>query len=273
MESPQLNYRTILQEEFARRKKRNPSYSLRSYARDLKLCVASVSNLLSGKQGLSPLKAKQVAQILELEESEMELFCTLVESRHARAKVNREQAQKKLGAQELKVTDLSMEYFKVISEWYYYAILELPGVADFRSDTKWIANRLGISASTTTEAINRLIRLELLEEDARGNYKKVPGFLSAIANVPNRSIKNHHRQMLQKADVALDEQSVEESDFTGVTFSMNTEDLKWAKEEIKKFRRALSTRLSANKNKNRLYQLNFELFALDQIENGNEYEK
>ena len=108
METERVNYRQILGEELERRCKRNPSYSLRSFARDLNLSVGSISKVLSGKQGLSASKAKQISKLLDLGDSETELFCTLVESSHARAKVNRDLALKRLSSNP--ITNLSLKW-------------------------------------------------------------------------------------------------------------------------------------------------------------------
>ena len=46
---------------------------------------------------------------------------------------------------------------------YHYAILELVRLKEFRPDSRWIARMLGITTDEVNIALNRLIRLGLLE--------------------------------------------------------------------------------------------------------------
>ena len=55
-----FDYRLELKQVFQERRGRNPRYSLRSYARDLDLGVATLSQVLSGKRHLSVKNAKKV---------------------------------------------------------------------------------------------------------------------------------------------------------------------------------------------------------------------
>lgn len=267
------DYRDFLSQEFSQRCKRNESYSLRAFARDLDFSIGSLSKVLLGKQGLSLQKAKQIALKLQLSDLEKEFFCNLVESRHARAKAKRDLAIQKLGEETNQVADLSLDYFRIISDWHHYAILELTTVKSFQSNPAWIGKRLGISEADAKEAVSRLMRLELLEKNKKGKWVKTNGFLATPSGVAHRSLKNHHTQLLKKAETALHEQSVEERDFSNITFAMNAKNLDWAKEELKKFRRKLTQRLAQQTEKDRIYQLSMQLFAIDLNQQGEKNEK
>ena len=264
METNSIQYKRIIGEEFENRKRKNASYSLRAFARDLEISPASLSLILNGKQGLSLMKAKDIAQRLGLNAAEETLFCTSVASAHAKSYIKRKEAKSNLESNDLKFTELSLEYFKIISDWEHFAILELTVLPEFKNDKKWIANRLGINADEVESVIKRLILLELLDL-VDGKLIRAKGFFSTPSGIPNRSLKKYHHQVLSKAQIALDTQSVEERDFSSVVFTMDQADLDWAKTEMAKFRKALVEKLSAKKTKNRLYQVSMQIFALDQV--------
>ena len=72
-------FEKLLREKFAERLLRNRRYTLRAYARDLALSPSKVSEMLSGKQGISLKTARRVADKLRLSESEwVTLFGTSV---------------------------------------------------------------------------------------------------------------------------------------------------------------------------------------------------
>lgn len=83
-------------DRFQMRVDRNPHYSLRAFARDLKIDASRLSQILKGKQGLSMTFAERICYSLRLSEAESRHFCHLVASRHARSNFARVQAKKAL---------------------------------------------------------------------------------------------------------------------------------------------------------------------------------
>ena len=259
------NFRDILIHELQSRMQRNPAYSMRSFARDLGLASSGLSRVLNGQQGLSLLKAKHISRKIDLSELESDLFCAMVESEYSRSEKQRALANQRLQNQKTEATELSLDFFKAISDWHYFALLALTEVSDFESDERWIADRMGISTEVVREAIARLIKIELLEYSDAGILQKTNALVTTPTGVPSRAIKSHHQQILKKAEAALFEQDVSEREFAGISLAMDQDDLSWAKSEMQKFRRELAERLAKRKSKNRLYHLSMQLFALDTL--------
>lgn len=257
------DYRELLKRELETRCARNSGYSLRAFARDLGISAASLSLVMGGKQGLSRPRAEKIAKRLGMESRERDFFADLVESQHARSARQRSFASVRLRQYDSAKTTLSLDAFKVMSDWYHLAILELTEVEGFQSSPRWIAKTLGVNEKAIELGIERLKKLELLEE-VDGVLRQTEGFLATPSGIPSASIKQFHRQILGKAEIALDRQSVEERDFTTVIFRMNPSDLAWAKEEMKTFRRTLTARLEQNPTGKKVYCLSTQLFGLQE---------
>lgn len=88
-----LGYVSLLKKYFALRKKRNPRYSLRKYAKDLELTPMHLSYILRGQRGLSRQKAEVVAQVLRLSYADRKKFLHIVSALSARAFRERNLAQ------------------------------------------------------------------------------------------------------------------------------------------------------------------------------------
>jgi uncharacterized protein (TIGR02147 family) len=97
-------YRDILKEEFSQRRRRNPRYSLRAFARDLKLSPSMLCDVINGNHGLSRAGASKVAQALNLNPQESEFFCDLVDCTNARSAIKRETARLRIVTQLLAAT-------------------------------------------------------------------------------------------------------------------------------------------------------------------------
>ncbi len=264
------DYREFLTKALEDRHARNSKYSLRAFARDLGISVASLSLILAGKQGISKAVAKKIAKRLGMHEEEKRFFCDLVESEHARGARQKELARIRL-QQYSREQSLTLDTFQVMSDWYYFAILELTMIDGFVSSPAWIAKSLGISISVTEAAIERLKRLELLEE-VDGILCQTGGFMATPSDVPSEALKKFHSQLLHKAQKAIYDQSVEERDISSITLPIQVCDIPWAKQQIKEFRRGLMAKLESAEKKDAVYCLAVQFFGVQEkeVQKGNE---
>ena len=231
------DYRQVIKNEYERRSQTHRSYSLRAFARDLKIGPTHLNEVLSGKKGLSRVTAAQIASKLGLSEAEIDSFCDLVDSKHARAKVKREAASLRVknAAHGTPIHTLRIDAFHLISDWYHFAILQLIDVKGFRNDSTWIADRLGIFPSQAATALERLKRMDLVIEKA-GRLRSVKAFVST-PDVSSVAIRENHRQIRAKALLALESQTIDERDFSSVQMPINSGDFSRAKKRLRDFRR------------------------------------
>jgi uncharacterized protein (TIGR02147 family) len=254
-------YRQILQDTLETRCQKNPRYSLRSFARDLGISAPRLSRVLNGHHGLSGDAAIGIAQRLGLSSKEQELFVALVEGEHARISSVRDSAQKR--AQELSsvFNSLSVDSFRVIADWYHLAILELTLVEGFISETAWIADQLNISEIEIKGAIERLLRLDLLEFRA-GRLRATGSNFVNPEGLPSDAVRKFHSQILDRAKQSLDFQSVDEREFSNLTISIEESDLPRVKKMIREFTRKVNGTLSASSRKTQVYNLSIQFFGL-----------
>ena len=130
-----IGYSELLREEFAQRKELNLSYSLRAFARDLKMSPAALSMVLKKKKGISLAKATYVAKKLKLNDDLTAWFCSSVGAKHSRSAAERIKFEKQLQVVSKPINqfdELNLEYFKVISDWHHFALLELTYLKNFK---------------------------------------------------------------------------------------------------------------------------------------------
>ena len=250
-------YQIILENEFQCRLAKNAAYSMRSFARDLAISPSALSEIISGKRGLSVLKASSLVNQMDLPVKNKDIFIDSVKSTKARYK----NKTKKNHSQFLQI---QMDNFTVISDWYHFAILNLTKLEQFESNTNWIANRLGITEEETDKAIERLVRLSLLEK-IDGQYKRVEKTLRTSEDVPSNAIKAHHKQILNKALLSVDNHTVKERALSATTIAIKKDKLDLAKQKIKKFREDMTECLGDEKAE-RIYNLNIQFIPMDQEE-------
>ena len=122
---------SLLVRELTERKDKNPLFSLRAFARQLKISPAQLSLLINGKKKLSAKLAEQLIDRLNLDTSEA---LDLIDgSSHLKQKLRSPKT-------ELQV--LSEEEFNLISDWVHFAILELASLKRNKASSRWIASEL-----------------------------------------------------------------------------------------------------------------------------------
>ncbi len=235
-----FEFRLKLQEEFARRLRVNERYSIRSFATHLEIDSSTLSRILSGKKQVSEAKMQVLMGRIGLEWQ------------------NKDKEKNFLA--------IELDTFTMISDWYHYAILDLTLLKNFKSDSQWIARKLGIEPYQAKSALERLKRLGMLRE-IDGKLKKSEGFYSNYSEgVTSAAHKEYQRQVIKKALQAVDNCPQDRKDITSITIAADSKKLLLAKEKIKDFRRELCAFLEDGNNDS-VFHLTVQLYPVTEIEN------
>ena len=247
----------FLAEELERRIKKNPSYSLRSFAQVLQLSPGELSEIIRGKRRLSLKGAFKVVKALGLQTAEAEKFLNLVQYTEAA------RAGMPLPKGKLVAHSLSADFFHLVSDWYCFAILSLAETKDFRFDIGVIAKQFKISITEAKLALDRLERVGLLKR-VNGQLQVVSDFVVSPDDIASEAVKRCHEQLLDKAKDALQTQSIDEREMGGITFAVNPKRLPELKKDLKKFLDDWAEKVSAldPRSKTEVYQLETALFRL-----------
>lgn len=246
------NFRGVLQDELLKRCRANPNYSLRSFARSLKIEASALSQIINRKRPLTEKMKLRLGSALGLSIHQLERLPIDESASRGRA-IPRAYQQ------------ISHDTFAVIGEWYHYAILELTYVVGFQSDAGWIARKLGITKSEANIAIERLFRLELLKEKPNGTWfdASADGELSHLdPNVSSTAGRRYQIELLELSKRAVQEVDLKERNHTSATLCFDTDDMKDAIEAIAKFRRKFAQEFQPRQKAKAVYQLQISFFPL-----------
>ena len=262
-------YVEILKNELRLRKIKNPNYSLRAYARDLDIAASNLSLIIADKKGLSVTSAINVAQKLKLDKTEQEYFVALVKVNSSRSKEEREIAKNKIKKMIISTSKevLDEEKFKILSDWYHYAILELLEIKGSNHDSRWIAEQLDVSESEIQNALERLEKLGFVIME-NGNYQSSGVQLETTQELASESIKKFNKQIILKANKSIDEQSVKDRHLSTLTIAINTDDLEYYKSKIIEFKYELDHEIMKRnkvKGANRVYCFSSQFFSLQKF--------
>ena len=244
---------SILIKELTERKQRNPLFSLRAFARQLKISPAQLSLLINGKKKLTPKLAELLIEKLNLHPSEaLELLDDSTP------------LKKKLKGPKPELHVLSDEEFSLISDWVHFAILELAVLKKNSATSRWISSELGIEATRALDALNRLQRLGFVTIDD-GKLKRTSKALITQTEIPSSAIRRYHKGNLDLAREKIDSVPLEFREFSAMTTSVSLKKLKKVKALINEFKHKLNQELEGD-DASEVYTLSIQLFPLTQVQ-------
>lgn len=257
----QVAFQKLLQKKYEELRFENPSLSRRAFSKSLGLSPGAISEIFNGQRKVSLKLAKRISERLGLDpEARAELYGTFEKY----AKKPRRLRTKRAKAPEPEYLRLSADQFRVIGDWYHFAILALMQTSDFKSDVAWISSRLALNPAIVRSAIDRLKRVGLIREDEKGNLISSDIAPCTSDDVSNASIRLAHFELLLKARTALETLPVNERDFTAFMLNLSPSQLPRVKERIRKFQNELAEEFESQPQPE-VYQLCMQLFPLTQV--------
>jgi uncharacterized protein (TIGR02147 family) len=257
MQNETAYYIKKIKEDLSLKQRSNPQYSLRSYARDLGVHPATLSQIFKGTRPLPHKNSEQVIKKLNLGPKERTLF---IESL----------MKLKIRLDEINIKDnderfmLDESFYKVIAEWEHYAALELFKIKDFKCTVEEIATRFNLTQNRAEVVLDNLKTCGLLKINEQGQIEKTYADVRTTEDISSQALKDSHKETLEMSKNKLDEIEVELRDFSSATLAIDLKKLPEAKTIIREFRQKM-TALLRDGVKTDVYQLAIQFYPLTKI--------
>lgn len=249
-----------LLEELEHLRLKNPRYSLRAMAQRLGMSPGRLSEVMNGRRGLTRKTAEKIADRLDYDPKRRALFLATVErTNQTRSSSSATDPAPLKSIQPPKYDKIDIDSFHVVADWYHFAILSLMELNDFDPSPKWISSRLGITITQCEQAMERLKRTGLIEENKEnGRLRSTGRNIETPTDIASSALKRSHRQTLEQAIQSLYDIPVEDRDITSMTMAISSKKLPEAKKLIREFRKKLAAFLEEGK-ADEVYNLNIQL--------------
>jgi uncharacterized protein (TIGR02147 family) len=257
----QTDYRELLRQELARRQEKNPSYSLRAFARDLKVSPSRLSEVMRGAQ-LSSVMAKSLTKSTGWSEGERRRFVVMVEAQGAN-KVVATKARARLKRMEKATapTELDLCKFRVIGEWLHSGVLAYLNTRGIQMSAANIAEDLGVDLKAVEDALCRLLEIGLIVKTARG-FKRTAERLTFSSPVPSSYIRDYHEQLIHKSLRAIHEQAVNERCLQSLVFAIRHDRMPEAFRKLEEFVHEFNQEFGSDEGKDTVLALTAQLSTL-----------
>lgn len=243
----QVELQKLLLTIYSEKQKKNRAFSLRAFARQVGISPTSLSQFLSGKRRLSIKLATNIVKNLTLSPSRADAVLKTISNGKNQYKST--------------YTQIDMDQYHSIADWYHFAILSLLRTSDFQNDPEWIAKRLNIKLREAKSGLERLIRLGIIEETSEGKIKPTHNQVITSDDISSISLRKSHFQCLELAQRSLEQDEITLRDFTSITMAIDPDKIAEAKTKIRNFYNELSQTLETG-NRREVYIFFGQLFPL-----------
>jgi len=259
-----------LKDAWAEKKKKNPSFSMRSWAKNLGFSNNTVLSLiLNGKRPVPARHIPQFIESLDLSKAEGLYLETLIAFKNAKSAKEKSYFADRMNelnnGQPFKMFEI--ESFKFLSNPLHALIIEMTALKNFKPDPKWIVPKLRIKAtlSEVSEAIKRCQALGFIKKTPQGTWEKSQAHISNRVDVVDSGSQEYHKNVSLLAAQEVSKQTIQNREFNGYALNFNVKDLPRAKKSIRKFiADFIEEYESPTKKGEETYQFNVQLFALTQ---------
>ena len=156
-----------------------------------------------------------------------------------------------------------LDTFQLLSAWWHQAILELVHTRGFQTDSRWIARRLGISVDDVNVALQRLLRLNLLEMTSSKRWVDKSGdaeFQTPL--LPAAAAQQVDREVYELAIETSKQTSSDRQAHGHMVMAINSKRLPELRAAAEQFLNEIRSLVEEDNSRDEVYQVSVSFFPL-----------
>lgn len=259
-----FNFRDYLRDYYLERKSSDPSFSFQRFADYAGFkSKGFIKLVIDGKKDISEESIKKFNRVLKLSKKAFSYFSLLVKFNQASSLEERNPYFDQLMAFNNRnpARIILKDQYSFYSQWYHNTIRELITMDDFQGDYERIAKmiRPKISIKQVKDSIKLLEDLNLIKK-VDNRYVLTESIISTGDEIRAHAVQNFHRQNLTLASESINSVSSIQRDISCVVLGLSSQGFDKLKGEVQKFRKKLLKIAQEDKDLNRVYHMNMQLF-------------
>ena len=258
-----MDYREIISDKFEERRRVNARYSLRAFARDLKISPSRLSDVLASKGNLSVDKARQIAKLLTLNPLVTKDFIDLVEASGRGVESVKSAAKKRIQTRSKteNLRRISDDELSIMSDWRNLAVWTFMTLPAFDGQRNTIAKHFKMNVIEVEDILRRLERLKMVSLNGKtgaiGNTQAYAG-----GSFPSPEVRVFHRQISELGREAIESQAYTERHAESAILTIDKSKYGEIEQKIANFCRSLVKDYSDQPANNSVYGLSLTFFKL-----------
>ncbi|WP_349678237.1 TIGR02147 family protein [Fibrobacter sp. UBA2449] len=258
------DFRQYMRDYYDERKRRSV-FSWREFSKIAGFTSSSYMKVVcDGKSKLSRIGVERTGQAMGLVGFEMDYFRAMVEYGQTETEAKKKAAYENMLAiaRVHKIRVMEGELFEFYDSWHNPVVRELAPLMPGATPGE-IAKMCNpeVSAADVQKSLNFLTRVGLLKREGRDAFVQAETSIAGTPDATRLALRGMHRQMSKLATPAVD-LPVDERHFSGVTMGLSRRSYERIASLIDEFRRQVIAVAAEDKDIDRVYRLNLQLFPL-----------
>ncbi len=226
---------SVLQIKFREMQARNQKFSLRAFARRLRMSPSAISEMLKGRRNISKKALPGIGDVLNLNSEE---FQAIEDEISGREWVSPGRGTFAKSTRRI-IGTKNLDELDIVSDWVNFALMVLLETQDAKSEPKWLAARLGVTLKRVEKSIRMLIKYGLLERLAGGELRSLNNEIATPDEVRSKALLARHLKNLKDASKAVQRAPRDRRDFTFATVALDPKKLPLLFQMIREFENRL----------------------------------
>ena len=262
-----INYRLFLKDYYEEHKKSSRYFSYRYFLKKAGINSPNfLKQVIESKRNLTVLTIDKFIIALRLNEKEANFFRHLVLFNQAKSAQEKQEHYTVMLSmmhmvKEYRLTALQHEY---LNHWFIPVVREMVCLHDFKNDFKELASAVTppITIREARFAIKLLKSLGIIKQLPDGTFRQTAAAIISDSSVARMAVRSFNREMLRKAEIALDNTPTDDRQIYGVTIGVSKACYDVLAAEMAAFRDRAVAIVNSDTGSNRVYQLHLQLFPL-----------
>jgi uncharacterized protein (TIGR02147 family) len=260
------DYREFISDYFQDRKKGNPAFSHRMFARQAGFKTSNFMYLvMAGKRNLTKDSMTKIALAMKLKKRELDYFENLVFFCQSQTVKDREHYLTLLNTirKGAFFKQLGGDHYEFIANWLNPVVRELATMTRGKVDEGKLSSRIAahVTPAEVRKSIDLLLRLGMLSRTPDGGYKQTDSLLSTGPGITGIAAAQYHIGTMALAAEAIERFKPEDRELVGMTLGVSPQTFERIRERMWEFRQEVLA-MADDPSPEQVYQLSIQLFPM-----------
>lgn len=266
------DYRSFLKERYAFLKESRDNFTYTTIAEKAGFkSPGFITQIFQGKTNLSSTMIAKIGDVFELDRRERSYFTILVNYTQAVTHDEKKnQFEKMIQFPESMLAKIDPEQYEILDKWYYGAVRAVVSYFDFQGDYEKLGAMIqpSITAKKAEKAVDLLERIGSIVKDDTGRYRVEQKHITTGHGASSVPVNTFILNTMEIAKDALYQFDKPHRSFSAVTTSVSAEGYDLILAEAEAFRKRVIEITKNDRNMDRVYQVNLQVFPLTKIDDG-----
>ncbi len=260
-----LDYRRFLEDYFSTRKMEDYRFSLRGFAKHAGLPLSYSSfftKVIAGKRNLTIDLRFKLAKAMKLTASELSYFELLVQFNQSKNEESKQHFYAALAKYKKSPTRIiTKDRFEFYAKWQNSVIRAFFGIRPKERNAESIGQEIfpQLTVREVEEAVRLLLKLGLITKTANG-YAVTDPHITMEPDQKNFSNKTRIVEMLNLAKEVMPHIPTSDLEYSTMTVYVSHQGFQELRERVRSFREDLKALVASDREEDRVYTVNIQLF-------------